>query len=59
MGLARCPSNLVDHARMFQKLERAARVRAGLVALAAAANLETDPVRIARLVSAEAAGLWA
>jgi len=34
------------------------RVRAGLASLAAALNLETDPARIARLVSSEAATLF-
>jgi len=57
-GVARQASNLVDHARMLQKLQHAARVRAGLAALAAAVNLETDPARVARLVSAEAASLF-
>ncbi|HLK10762.1 MAG TPA: response regulator [Candidatus Binatia bacterium] len=56
--VARQASNLVDHARTFQKLQHAARVRAGLAALAAAVNLETDPVRVARLVGAEAATLF-
>ena len=57
-GVARQASNLVDHARTFRTVQHAARVRAGLAALAAAVNLETDPVRIARLVSAEAASLF-
>ncbi len=57
-SVARQASNLVDHARTFRKLEHAARVRAGLAALAAAVNLETDPVRIARLVSSEAAAVF-
>ncbi len=56
--VARQAANLVDHARTFQKVQHAARVRAGLAALAAAVNLETDPVRVARLVSAEAATLF-
>jgi PAS domain S-box-containing protein len=57
-GVARQASNLVDHARTFQSLQHAARVRAGLAALAAAINLETDPARIARRASAEAASLF-
>src|SRR5262245_40082976 len=57
-GVGRQASNLTDHARMFQTLQHAARVRAGLASLAAAVNLETDPLRIARLVSAEAATLF-
>jgi len=57
-GVGRQASNLIDHARMFQNLQHAARVRAGLAGLAAAVNLETDPLRIARLVSAEAAALF-
>ena len=57
-GVARQASNLIDHSRTFQKLQHAARVRAGLATLAAALNLETDPVHIARLISAEAADLF-
>jgi signal transduction histidine kinase/CheY-like chemotaxis protein len=57
-GVAHQASNLIDHARTFQKLQAAARVRAGLASLAAAVNLETDPVRVARLVAAEAAALF-
>jgi PAS domain S-box-containing protein len=57
-GVARQASNLVDHARTFQSLQHAARVRAGLASLAAAINLETDPVCIARQASAEAASLF-
>jgi len=56
--IARQASNLIDHARNFQSLQHAARVRAGLVGLAAAVNLETDPVCVARLISAEAAALF-
>jgi PAS domain S-box-containing protein len=56
--VARQASNLVDHARTFQKLQHAARVRAGLATLATALNLETDPTRIAELVSAEIAALF-
>jgi hypothetical protein len=44
-AVAHQASNLVDHARTFDKLRHSARVRAGLAALAAAVNLETDPVR--------------
>ena len=57
-AVARQASNLVDHARTFQKLQHSARVRAGLAGLAAALNLETDPVRIAQLLSAEIAALF-
>jgi PAS domain S-box-containing protein len=57
-AVARQASNLVDHSRTFRKLQHAARVRAGFAALAAAVNLETDPARIARLVSAEVAALF-
>jgi PAS domain S-box-containing protein len=57
-SVARQAANLVDHSRMFQKLQHAARVRAGLAALAAAINRETEPVRIARLVAAEAASIF-
>jgi PAS domain S-box-containing protein len=57
-GVARQASNLIEHARTFHKLQHSARVRAGLAALAAAVNAETDPVRIARLVSAETAALF-
>jgi PAS domain S-box-containing protein len=57
-GVARQASNLIDHARTFRSTQHAARVRAGLAALAAAANLETDLGRIAALVCAEAARLF-
>jgi PAS domain S-box-containing protein len=57
-AVARQAANLVDHARTFQKLQHAARVRAGLAGLAAAVNRETDPVRIAQLVGAEVAALF-
>jgi len=57
-SLAWQAANLVDQARAFQRLQHAARVRAGLAALAAAVNRETDPERIARLVSEEAATLF-
>jgi PAS domain S-box-containing protein len=57
-GVARQASNLIDHARTFQKLRRAAEARAGLAALAANVNREADPGRIAKLVSAEAAALF-
>jgi PAS domain S-box-containing protein len=57
-GVASQASNLVDHARMLQKLQHAARVRAGLAALAAAVNVETDLIRVAELVSTEAAALF-
>jgi PAS domain S-box-containing protein len=57
-SVARQASNLIDHARLFQKLQHAAHIRAGLAALAAAVNFETDPVQVAKLVSAEAATLF-
>src|SRR6185369_1148916 len=57
-AVAQQASNLVDHARTFDKLRHSARVRAGLAALAAAVNLETDPLRIAQLISSQAAGLF-
>jgi signal transduction histidine kinase/DNA-binding response OmpR family regulator len=57
-GVAHQASNLIDHARTLQTVQAAARVRAGLASLAAAVNLETDPVRVARLVAAEAATLF-
>src|SRR5581483_883137 len=56
--IARQASNLVDHARTFRTVRHAARVRAGIAALAAAVNRESDPARIAALVSAEAAALF-
>jgi PAS domain S-box-containing protein len=57
-AVARQASNLVDHSRTFRKLQHAARVRAGLARLAAAVNLETEPARIAELVSTEVAALF-
>jgi GAF domain-containing protein len=57
-GVARQASNLVDQARAFQRMQQAARVRAGLAALAAALNLETEAGRIARLIAAEVAALF-
>jgi signal transduction histidine kinase/DNA-binding response OmpR family regulator len=57
-GVASQASNLIDHARTFQKLQLAARVRAGLATLAAAVNVETDPARIAELVSQQAAAVF-
>ncbi len=57
-GVGHQASNLIDHARTFEKLQRSARVRAGLATLAAAVNAATDRARIADLVSAETAALF-
>ncbi len=57
-GVARQADNLIQHSRLFKKTHDASRLRAGLAGLAAAVNLETDPVRIARLVCAEACSLF-
>src|SRR5262249_14261025 len=56
-GMARQVGRLVLHSRLLDKTQRAARLRAGLAALAAAANLETDRTRIAQLLATEAATL--
>jgi len=57
-AVARQASKLVDHARTFHKLRHAARARAGIAALTAAVNLETEPESIARVVSDEVAALF-
>jgi signal transduction histidine kinase/DNA-binding response OmpR family regulator len=57
-AVARQASKLVDHARTFHKLRHAARARAGIAALTAAVNLETEPESIARVVSTEVAALF-
>src|SRR5262249_37853622 len=56
-GMARQIGRLVQHSRLLDKTQRAARLRAGLAALTAAANLETDRTRIAQLLATEAATL--
>src|SRR5262249_42814316 len=56
-GMARQVGRLVQHSRLLDKTQRAARLRAGLAALAAAANVETDRTRIAQLLATEAATL--
>jgi signal transduction histidine kinase len=57
-AVAHQASNLVGHARTFQKLQHAARIRAGLATLATALNRETDSHRIAELLSAEVVALF-
>jgi signal transduction histidine kinase/DNA-binding response OmpR family regulator len=57
-AVARQASKLIDHAATFQKLRHAARVRAGITALTAAVNLETDAASIARVVGADVATLF-
>src|SRR5262249_53703673 len=56
-GMARQVGRLIQHSRLLDKTQRAARLRAGLAALAAAANVETDRTRIAQLLATEAATL--
>ena len=57
-GVARQASNLIQHSRLFKQAQSSAHVRAGLAGLAASVNLETDPARIAQLISAQAASLF-
>ena len=57
-GVARQAASLIDNARLFDRLEKAATGRAGVAALAAALNLESDRAAVARLVSTEAARLY-
>src|SRR5262249_32206812 len=57
-GIARQTATLVEKSRLFDKTTRAAKVRAGLAALAAAVNLEKDPDRIASMLASEAARLF-
>jgi signal transduction histidine kinase/CheY-like chemotaxis protein len=56
-GMARQIGRLVQHSRLLDKTQRAARLQAGLAGLAAAANLETDRTRIAQLLASDAATL--
>ncbi len=57
-GVARQAANLIEHSRLFKGMQLVARSRAGLAELATAVNIETDPARIAQLVSAQAASLF-
>jgi signal transduction histidine kinase/DNA-binding response OmpR family regulator len=57
-GVARQASSLIENARLFDHVTKASTARAGLTALAAALNLESDPAGVARLVSGEAARLF-
>ena len=57
-AVARQASTLIDHAATFQKLRHAARARAGIAALTAAVNLETDAAGVARIVGADVAMLF-
>jgi two-component system sensor histidine kinase/response regulator len=57
-GVARQAATLIENARLFSRLEKAADVRARLGALAALLSTENDPVAIGRLVCAQGAGLF-
>ena len=57
-GVARQAATRIDNARLFDRIQKTAGIRAGLASLAAALNLESDPETIARLVSSEAARLF-
>jgi len=57
-GIARQAASLIDHSRVFDRTQAAARVSAGLATLAAAVNLETDDTRIANVLSSGAASLF-
>ena len=56
-GVARQAATRIDNARLFDRVQKAASVRAGLASLAAALNEQNDPESIARLVCSEAAAL--
>ncbi len=56
-GVARQAASRIDNARLFDRLQKAAGIRAGLASLAAALNQESDPRTIARVVCSEAAAL--
>ena len=56
-GVARQAAARIDNARLFDRIQKAASIRAGLASLAAALNQESDPESIARLVCSEAAAL--
>ena len=57
-GVARQAATLIDNARLFDRVQKAASIRAGLASLAAAVNVERDPETIARRVSSQAAALF-
>src|SRR5206468_6984540 len=56
-GVARQAAARIDNARLFDRVQKAASIRAGLASLATALNEESDPESIARLVCSEAAAL--
>src|SRR5437762_6266837 len=56
-GVARQAAARIDNARLFDRVQKAASIRAGLASLAAALNEQSDPETIARLVCSEAAAL--
>ncbi len=56
-GVARQAAARIDNARLFDRIQKAASIRAGLATLATALNQESDPESIARLVCSEAAAL--
>ena len=58
-GVARQAAARIDNARLFDRVQKAASIRAGLASLAAALNEQSDPETIARLVCSEAAALLA
>jgi signal transduction histidine kinase/DNA-binding response OmpR family regulator len=56
-GVARQAAARIDNARLFDRVQKAASIRAGLASLATELNQESDPESIARLVCSEAAAL--
>jgi len=56
-GVARQAAARIDNARLFDRVQKTASIRAGLASLATALNELSDPESIARLVCSEAAAL--
>jgi PAS domain S-box-containing protein len=57
-GVARQAATLIDHSRLFARVEKAAALRAGLARLAVQLNTETERAAVARLLCAEGAALF-
>ncbi len=57
-GIARQAANLIEHSRVFNATQAAAKMHAGLAVVAAAVNLETEPPRIADVLCDKTASLF-
>ena len=57
-GVARQAASLIENARLFTKVQKAAAFRAGLAELAAAMNAQPDPKEVGRLLCARGATLF-